>query len=334
MILADKIINERKKCGWSQEELAEKLNVSRQSVSKWEGAQATPDIQKILKMAELFGVSTDYLLKDELEPDVYVPEPSVISDAGTQESIRKVSLEEANEFISLEKSSSRRVANGVSLCITSPVLLIVLCGLAEQTGALISEGLASAIGIAVMFAMIAAAVYSFISYGIKIKPFEFLEKEEIETAYGVDGMVKEKMKAYSIRRSNDIAIGVILCVLSAVPLIVAACTEASDTVLCAMTGVLLTLVAIGVNRIVKTSIIWSSYEKLLQENEYSKREKEKSRNIDAVASVYWCAVTAGYLAWSFITNGWDKTWIVWPVAGVLYAVVEAITKALTKAKDE
>ena len=334
MILADKIINERKKCGWSQEELAEKLNVSRQSVSKWEGAQATPDIQKILKMAELFGVSTDYLLKDELEPDVYVPEPSVISDAGAEESIRKVSLEEANEFISLEKSSSRRVANGVSLCITSPVLLIVLCGLAEQTGALISEGLASAIGIAVMFAMIAAAVYSFISYGIQIKPFEFLEKEEIETAYGVDGMVKEKMKAYAGRRSNDLAIGVILCVLSAVPLIVAACTEASDTVLCAMTGVLLTLVAIGVNRIVKTSIIWSSYEKLLQENEYSKREKEKSRNIDAVAGVYWCAVTAGYLAWSFITNGWDKTWIVWPVAGVLYAVVEAITKALTKAKDE
>ena len=66
MILADKIINERKRCGWSQEELAEKLSVSRQSVSKWEGAQAVPDLQKILKMAELFNVTTDYLLKDEL----------------------------------------------------------------------------------------------------------------------------------------------------------------------------------------------------------------------------------------------------------------------------
>ena len=330
MILADKIINERKKCGWSQEELAEKLNVSRQSVSKWEGAQATPDIQKILKMAELFGVSTDYLLKDELEPDEYVPEPSVMTDAGTKESIRKVSLEEANEFLSLEKTNSRRIANGVSLCITSPVLLVVLGGLAEQQGALISEGLAAAVGIAVMFAMIAAAVYSFISCGIQMKPFEFLEKVEIETAYGVDGMVKEKRKAFAGRRSNDLAIGVILCVLSVVPLIVAACTEASETVLCVMTSVLLTLVAIGVNRIVKTSIVWSSYDKLLQENEYTKREKLKSKNIDAVASIYWCAVTAGYLAWSFVTDGWDKTWIVWPVAGVLYAVVEAITKALTK----
>ena len=64
MILADKIMNERKKNGWSQEELAEQLNVSRQSVSKWEGAQAIPDLQKIIAMAELFGVSTDYLLKD------------------------------------------------------------------------------------------------------------------------------------------------------------------------------------------------------------------------------------------------------------------------------
>ena len=67
MILADKIINERKKNGWSQEELAEMLSVSRQSVSKWEGAQAVPDLNKIIKMAEIFGVSTDYLLKDEIE---------------------------------------------------------------------------------------------------------------------------------------------------------------------------------------------------------------------------------------------------------------------------
>ena len=61
MILADKIINERKKNGWSQEELAEKLSVSRQSVSKWEGAQSVPDLQKVIQMAELFGVSCDYL---------------------------------------------------------------------------------------------------------------------------------------------------------------------------------------------------------------------------------------------------------------------------------
>ena len=62
MILADKIIRLRKKNGWSQEELAEKMQVSRQAVSKWEGAQTVPDLEKILMLGNLFGVTTDYLL--------------------------------------------------------------------------------------------------------------------------------------------------------------------------------------------------------------------------------------------------------------------------------
>ena len=69
MILADKIIEERKRIGLSQEELAEKLNVSRQSVSKWEGAQSIPDINRIIMLAEIFGVTTDYLLKDDAMRD-------------------------------------------------------------------------------------------------------------------------------------------------------------------------------------------------------------------------------------------------------------------------
>ena len=64
MILADKIIYLRKKAGWSQEELAEKMEVSRQSISKWEGALSVPDMNRILKLSELFDVSTDYLLRD------------------------------------------------------------------------------------------------------------------------------------------------------------------------------------------------------------------------------------------------------------------------------
>ena len=67
MILADKIVSLRKKAGWSQEELAEQLGVTRQSVSKWEGAQSVPDMDKVVQMSRLFGVTTDYLLKDEIE---------------------------------------------------------------------------------------------------------------------------------------------------------------------------------------------------------------------------------------------------------------------------
>ena len=69
MILADKITALRKKAGWSQEELTEQLGVTRQSVSKWEGAQSVPDMDKVVQMSRLFGVTTDFLLKDELSEE-------------------------------------------------------------------------------------------------------------------------------------------------------------------------------------------------------------------------------------------------------------------------
>ncbi len=76
MPLADKIIELRKKQGWSQIDLAERLDVSRQSVSKWEMAQAVPELDKIIRMSELFAVTTDYLLKDDAPvPDGAPPSP-------------------------------------------------------------------------------------------------------------------------------------------------------------------------------------------------------------------------------------------------------------------
>ena len=72
MILADKIIYHRKKLSLTQEELAESLNVSRQSVSKWEGAQSIPDMNKIILLSNIFGVSIDYLMRDELDTPEYL----------------------------------------------------------------------------------------------------------------------------------------------------------------------------------------------------------------------------------------------------------------------
>ena len=81
MILAEKIALLRRRSGLSQEELAEQMQVSRQSVSKWESGTSIPDLEKILRLSALFGVSTDFLLKDELNeqalPDAPVPDASL-----------------------------------------------------------------------------------------------------------------------------------------------------------------------------------------------------------------------------------------------------------------
>ncbi|MBR5202024.1 MAG: helix-turn-helix transcriptional regulator [Clostridia bacterium] len=71
MKLCEKISLYRKKCGLSQEALAEKIGVSRQAVSKWETGDALPEVTKLKALAECFGVTVDFLLDDEA--DEYKP---------------------------------------------------------------------------------------------------------------------------------------------------------------------------------------------------------------------------------------------------------------------
>ena len=130
MILADKIIRLRKKNGWSQEELADKMNVSRQAVSKWEGAQTIPDLEKILQLSILFGVTTDYLLKDEIENE------ELTSDTSSDTTVKRISIEEATAYIEQRKKASWRIALATFLCILSPITLIVLTMLSELPNAI------------------------------------------------------------------------------------------------------------------------------------------------------------------------------------------------------
>lgn len=73
MKLSEKILHLRKQHGLSQEDLAEKLNVSRQAVSRWEVGSAQPDASNVLQLSQLFGVTADYLLNDNYKSDQDVP---------------------------------------------------------------------------------------------------------------------------------------------------------------------------------------------------------------------------------------------------------------------
>ena len=191
MILADKIIELRKKNGWTQEELAEKLDVSRQSISKWESAQSVPDMNRLIAMSQIFGVSTDLLLKDEL--DLSNQQSTYIVDEDTA---RMVTMEEANSYLDHRDLSSRRIALGVFLCIVSPILLIILDGLSEAGKMSLSANQANGLGLLVLFLLIGAAAALFITTGLHGNDYEYLEKENLETAYGVSGMVRERRERY------------------------------------------------------------------------------------------------------------------------------------------
>ena len=319
MILADKIIDLRKKAGWSQEELAEKLDVSRQSVSKWEGAQSIPDMNKILQLSELFGVSTDYLLKDSMEAAETVPSQDTDAEDATF-----VSMEEANAFLSYKAESAPRIALGVLLCILSPIALFLLGGAQESGRLAITEMQAAMIGLIVLLLMVAGAVLLFVLTGMKGSKFEYLEKNALDTAYGVSGMVRERMQREESDHTRSIAVGVVLCVLAAIPLFVLLLWRGEDEFYGVLSvSAILTLAGIGVHILVKASIPWEGYRMLLEEGDYTRDRKRTNRQY---AGIYWCIVTAAYLAVSFLTNRWDMTWIIWPVAAVLFGAVGEIGK--------
>ncbi len=330
MILADKIVALRKKQGWSQEQLADQLGVSRQSVSKWESAQSVPDMNRILQLSEIFGVTTDYLLKDSMEdpqtsPASDLTEDPAFSDNG--EKLTPVSMETANAYLTLKEQSALASSFGIMLCILSPVVLILLAGLTQYPSAIrfpLSETQAGVIGVIVLLAFVAAAVFIFLTFGMKLSRYQFIEKESIDTAYGVLGMVREKMERFDPIYRRNMVLGIMFCILSVVPMFLCALRE-DDGLSVVSFGIplLLVLVAFGVWRITLVSSIRGSFQALMEDGGYSRENKKIARRF---GSVYWTIVTAFYLLISFLTGRWDMTWMIWPVTGVLYGAAASVLK--------
>lgn len=330
MILAEKIINLRKKNGWSQEELAEKLGVTRQSISKYEGAQSIPDLDKILKLSEIFGVTTDYLIKDELEEEEYAPSQMHENESESDRSVHKVTMEMANEYLQIIDWSAGKTAFATMLCILSPIVLLMLGAMSEMPNYHISENATAGIGICVLIVLIAIAVTIFILCGMKTKKYEFMEKEDIETAYGVSGMVKEKRDAYHSPYVTQLVIGITCCICSVIPLFGTLAVSESDFYMVSAVCMLLTLVAIGTYFIVRSAAKMNAMNQLLEEEDYTRQKKHENKKMSGPVMVYWLIATAIYLAWSFTTNDWDRTWIIWPVVGALFPAFYAIVNGIRK----
>ena len=320
MILADKITNLRKKNGWSQEELAEKMQVSRQAVSKWEGAQTAPELEKLLALSKLFGVTTDYLLKDEIEDEE-------LTDDADRAPVKRVSLALANEFLDWRKRAAKLIAAATLLCIVAAIPLLLLAAATEAPGRPVPENLAAGAGLVALLVLVAVAVAVFVSCGFRNAPFEFIGKEPFETEYGVDGMVKEKQRAYRPVYAKRNMAAACLCVLSPIPLFIGLFTE-KGPLIAATLSVTLLLAGIEAALFILANVRWASMQKLLKEGDYALRDRRKIRIKETVSTAYWLTATAVYLGWSFLTDAWKTTWVVWPIAGILFAAVMCLCNLL------
>lgn len=324
MIFADKLIALRKKSGWSQEELAEKLGVTRQSVSKWEGAQSVPDIDKILQLSRLFGVTTDYLLKDELGE----PEYTAGDDAPA---LRKVTLAQANDYLTQAHANAPKMALATALCVLSPVPLIALGALAEY--GYFRADFATGLGLCTLLVLVAVAVVLFMQCGAAVKPYEFLEKEPIDTEYGVTGLAHERRDAFAVQYNLGNTLGTVLCILCAVPLFAAMMFLDTDILAAAAVCLLLVLVACGVYAFVRVGTVQDALNQLLEEGDFTRDAKARKGAIRAVAAAYWLVVVAIFLFYTFgpYGNGQPEySWFIWAIAGVIFAAVMVVMKAVQR----
>lgn len=329
MILADKIISLRKKAGWSQEELAEQLGVTRQSVSKWEGAQSVPDMDKVVQMSRLFGVTTDFLLKDEIEEQAAAP-------AEEESILRRVTMGQAADYLARRKAAAPKVALAVLLCVISPVTLLLLSAMSKVQRFHISENAAAGIGLCVLLVLVAAAVSIFLRTRADVKEYQFLDSEPFETEYGVTGMVRQRQREYKDTHTRSVTVGVVLCVLAAAPLFAAVCIDGSDLLYVGAVGALV-LAGVGCLFLVNAGVYSGAMERLLEEGDYTRGQKKHNKVLSTVTTIYWPAVTVVFLIYTYGPSGNGQprySWVIWAVAGVLYAAVLGIVRLLLRSRKD
>lgn len=344
MILAEKIMSLRKRLGWSQEELAHRLGVSRQSVSKWESSSSIPDVTKIVQMSELFDVSVDYLLKDNPEDEQNMPFASFEAEAvtsgegATGESeqgfahdaipiAHQVSLDEANAYTNLVEQLSPAMALAVALCVWSPIALFSLAPLSEGGILSLSEDVSIAISLGILLVVIAIAVFIFIAKGSQLRSYEYLEQDDIELQYGVEAAIHRKQEAFEGAYRLSVGIGVVLILVGIIPVVTMTLVFDDSPLAELSVPLLLVFVGVAVFLFVRFGMVKSSFQKLLQVEDYSRESKELNRKLGWFPGVYWCAVTALYLGVSILGNRWDVSWGIWPIAGVLFAAVYGVMRA-------
>lgn len=247
-------------------------------------------------------------------------------EAGVRPETVKVTLEKAREYLEYCRSASVRIALGIFLCICSPILLILITGMQEQGVLSIAEEQAAFAGLGILFVLVAIGVALMILTGMKGTPYEYLKKEAFVLEKRAEAFVLEEENRARPAEAVRITIGVVLCILSVLPLFAASAFAPLDykgMVEIGAVGLLLGFVAIGVFLFVFTGIRSDGRKVLLQKEEYSP-DRKKDNRIHVVAAIYWPCVTLIYLAWSFLTFNWGFTWIIWPIAGILFGVIAAV----------
>jgi transcriptional regulator with XRE-family HTH domain len=322
MILAEKIIKLRKQSAWSQEELAEKMNISRQSVSKWESANSIPDLNRIIKLADIFDVTTDFLLKDEYETFDCVTDSK-------EPSATQITLEQALKYVEDKMKMSSLITKGVMLCLCSVIPLFFFLAMAETNKLNLTGDVAAGLGVLSILIMVSIGVSFFIKINQYDNGIETIENERFELAYGVHSVFQKKLEKFRPQYHSRLSVAIFLFIVSFVPLMFASMFFEGKGITLLMLIVLMLFIALGIYILMPVSTKFEAYNSILKDTSVTEKSK-RTKRAEKLAAFYWPLLTAIFLGWSLWTMDWGNTWIIWPVGAVLFAALVGLMELMTK----
>ncbi|MDO5047081.1 MAG: helix-turn-helix transcriptional regulator [Anaerococcus sp.] len=314
MILADKLIYLRKSFNMTQEDLAYKMGVSRQAISKWESSMSVPELERIIKLSEIFSITTDFLLNDKME----------IEDLKGQYTDsfqgKKLDMDFANNYL----IAYNKFAKNIGLAVFVFIFGVSLYSILESLNQRIFNILASPF----LLAFISLGVVICIKAITNISKYDLIEEEDYELSYGVRGLIENEEEAFARRHSKNLILGVALILVSMIPYLVfdgiyrENIPENLDGLL---VGLMLFMIALGSGLLTYTSTRKSSYKKII-ENEDLLTLKKNKRN-DKIFAIFWIGVTGTYFLISFVFNLWSISWLIWPLAFLISIILAIIFEA-------
>ena len=254
---------------------------------------------------------------------------------------------EVENFIDTYKRSARGIGLGVLLIVIGVVVLIGAGASVYFMGVNLSTGddtwsneVLGSLGFAFLILMVIPAVGLFIKHGMSLSNFKAIDEGHFRLDAGTRARLKmtsDDMRGrmpFKISASIGlILLGFIFIVLS--PVIGTALNGAWSSSQVGSIAVMFFLLAgaLAARNFIILGMDSTAYDKLLQRGDYSPENRKSAKLIEAIAALYWPLAVIIYLGWSFTTGNWHITWVVWPIAGILFGGLAAFIPELKKSKD-
>ena len=242
------------------------------------------------------------------------------TDAAAEQYTVEVNKERAEEYIAASKRNAVLCSVGVGLCILAPALMLAVGGIFSENGRLM---------LVPLFVLIAAAVALFVVVGVRAEKYRDIEFKTVALDSVTEESVKERLNAFTPAFTVMIASGVALCIVAPLVLIILT----NYLIGSVSVAVMLAIIAAAVAMFVYAGIRSNSLKNLLNTSDDKVRREEAGnskagRVFSAIEGFIWPATVAAFLIWGFRFDGWEISWILFPVVGILCGVIKSLIKAV------